>query len=291
MSASRLLALASFLVMTPVAAEAATPKLAVSVAAIAGGRLQIEGTAVNRNRPVSIGNTAFSTQPDANGKFRFSLDFQPPSCKVVLTNGATSINVQIGGCGLAGATGKTGPKGPTGLRGPKGPAGDLGNQGARGENGPAGPQGLIGDQGPVGVEGPAGEQGPAGNAGPTGRAGADARFPGQLIRVRVENSRVTVGAGRADVANLTGGIYIVTFNRDVSGCVYSAQDIGAVPIPFLVKAVPAQTQLSGALGEQVVVKTFAGTFAPVKAPDDIFTTIVDPPLQNTDFDLIVFCNS
>jgi hypothetical protein len=88
-----------------------------------------------------------------------------------------------------------------------------GNRGLRGFTGAPGPQGAQGPAGANGAPGPAGPIGPQGLPGTTDFVWAVVNVLGELTRGSHAVSSTYVGFG---------GIYRVTFDRDVSQCAYVA---------------------------------------------------------------------
>lgn len=125
----------------------------------------------------------------------------------------------------AGKPGPAGQRGPVGAAGEQGPAGDAGAPGTPGGAGPPGPpggDGAPGRQGPPGVAGGAGPPGPpgeAGGAGPSGPPGADAAT---LFAVVSQTGALGRNRGAAAAVRQGVGFYNVTFNRNITACVYFA---------------------------------------------------------------------
>jgi hypothetical protein len=80
---------------------------------------------------------------------------------------------------------------------------------------PAGPQGPKGDPG---AQGPRGEQGIQGEKGERGDAGSDPHVEALGNGTQIFNK----SSGVVSVAHLGTGVFRVTFNKDVSKCVYFA---------------------------------------------------------------------
>lgn len=104
-----------------------------------------------------------------------------------------------------------------------------------------GPADLEGDQGPQGPQGPEGPQGPAGPQGPQGPAGQDGDDANALWAVVAADGELTRGQGATNVTGFGSlgepGTYWVAFDRDVSGCAFSATitdpDQGLVPPGYI----------------------------------------------------------
>ena len=111
---------------------------------------------------------------------------------------------------------------------------------------------------PTGAKGDAGTAGPQGDAGAAGLNGTNAT---SLFAVVASNATVTASSGVVgSVAHTaSSGIYAVSFNRDVSQCVFLAT-IGARN-----GGLPADPEISAnnqtGSPNQVVVETFAGATA------------------------------
>jgi len=109
--------------------------------------------------------------------------------------------------------GRPGKHGQRGARGPTGPQGPQGPQGPKGSTGPTGPQGPTGNTGPTGPQGATGSRGPAG---PQGVAGNPAT---RLFAFVSDIGQLDYGSGATQATQVAAGIYSVTFNRSLVGCV------------------------------------------------------------------------
>src|SRR5262245_46661639 len=116
-----------------------------------------------------------------------------------------------------------------------------------------------GPRGPAGPAGPAGSAGAAGPAGPAGPAGAAATAPwasvdaaGSLVRNK----------GVASAQKLGTGDYLVTFNQDVTGCVYQAT-IGGPTTGLFPGQITAAQRVNIAAGVRVITQTSAGVQADI----------------------------
>lgn len=188
--------------------SAARAEIAINMAMINGGSLQIFGRISPARKEKIALDEKYTSETDAEGRFAFQLPYHPASCIARLKAGGEARDVVVGYCAprepdrVAAAEPKParllpaanlpkpeiGPRGPQGVAGPQGPEGPQGARGERGEvgpagdSGPAGPRGEKGEPGPPGPPGPHGERGPVGPAGP---AGAPAPA-GIALRVQVE---------------------------------------------------------------------------------------------------------
>lgn len=88
-----------------VAAETGSPRLVIDLATIAAGKLVITGRTAARNIPVAIKGTRFRTRSDARRRFRFSVDYRTPDCRITLTTNTGELELMIGECGPAGPPG------------------------------------------------------------------------------------------------------------------------------------------------------------------------------------------
>lgn len=251
----------------------------VTKSVIEAGRLVIAGKAAVKNLPIRIDGTRFTARSGADRTFAFSADLHPADCKVVLKSTRGSVTVPVAACGKAGAKGATGPRGAEGLAGAVGEAGPVGPAGPIGPSGPQGPQGPQGAQGPVG---PVGLPGVDGDVGSEGRKGPTGTFKGALLRASFSTFFPTTGSPGVSVQKRTTGVYVVTFDRDVSACSYATVDTGFL-FPSLVIARRGAEDF--ARGDQVVVRVFT-TPAIVSSGG---TVIPQPAASN--FDLIVACTS
>lgn len=251
----------------------------VTKSVIEAGRLVISGKAAVKNLPIRIDGTRFTARSAADRTFAFSADLHPADCKVVLKSTRGSVTVPVAGCGKAGAKGATGPRGAEGLAGAVGEAGPVGPAGPIGPSGPQGPQGPQGAQGPVG---PVGLPGVDGDVGLEGRKGPTGTFKGALLRASFSAFGLpTAGSPGVSVQNRTTGVYVVTFNRDVSACSYATVDTGFL-FPSLVIARRGAEDF--ARGDQVVVRVFT-------TPAIVSNGTVVPQPAASNFDLIVACTS
>jgi hypothetical protein len=111
---------------------------------------------------------------------------------------------------------------------------------------------------PKGAKGDRGDAGPRGETGATGLTGANAT---SLFAVVAANGTVSASSGVVGAVAHTSstGIYVVTFNRDVSQCAFLAT-IGSRN-----GGLPGDPQIAASnqtgSPEQVVVETFIGTAA------------------------------
>jgi hypothetical protein len=144
---------------TPPARQIA-PGLVLNEASISVGRLFVSGQTTG-NTDVAL-DGRFRARSRADGRFQFTLIYQPDSCIIQLRTSRVTGKAQVERCGPEGDAGPPGRTGPLGPRGPVGARGERGPEGVQGEPGQRGPTGLQGATGPRGV---AGQQGPAGPAG------------------------------------------------------------------------------------------------------------------------------
>jgi Collagen triple helix repeat (20 copies) len=129
---------------------------------------------------------------------------------------------------------KRGPRGPRGFRGPRGPRGPAGATGATGATGAAGP------------------------AGPKGDPGA----PAPLWVVVFANGTIDRQSGHVTgVTPSGGGIYSVTFDRNVSQCAWIAV-IGAAGLSGSSSGEISSEPISAAATASVEIKTRDSTGAP-----------------------------
>jgi hypothetical protein len=128
----------------------------ISTVELVGGRLVITGTAARASTMVRIKGTNLRAVAGADRRFRFSVNYRTPDCRITLSTKTGNLGLMIGNCG---PQGQHGERGKTGAAGPQGAQGLAG---LPGEQGPAGPQGAPGPQGDTGAQGPQGERGPAG---------------------------------------------------------------------------------------------------------------------------------
>ena len=113
---------------------------------------------------------------------------------------------------------------------------------------------------PTGAKGDRGDAGSAGPRGDTGAAGVNGTNATGLFAVVASNATVTASSGVVGtVAHTSTGIYAVSFNRDVSQCVFLA----AVGARNGAVATDPQISANNKTGspEQVVVETFIGAGA------------------------------
>jgi hypothetical protein len=124
-----------------------------------------------------------------------------------------------GPTGATGATGATGEQGDQGLQGTTGATGEQGLQGTTGATGEQGLQGATGVTGPTGPTGPTGQQGLQGSTGATGQQGAPAT--NLFAAVDAAGSfTATRSSGVTASSRPANGNYLITFDQDVSNCVY-----------------------------------------------------------------------
>jgi hypothetical protein len=108
------------------------------------------------------------------------------------------------------------PAGAQGLAGAQGPQGDAGAVGPNGDPGPRGPTGDQGEKGDPGIQGAKGDKGDPGS-----------NLFVEVFGWGVANSNMM--SGFVSVAHLGTGTYRVTFDKDVSHCVFFAttpQNVG-----------------------------------------------------------------
>ena len=86
-------------------------------------------------------------------------------------------------------------------------------------------------QGPIGPPGPPGAQGPPGEPGLVGPPGEVGVAEVPLFALVAGDGQVVRGRGVATAARVAMGSYTVSFDRDVSGCVYSATVGGRGGVP------------------------------------------------------------
>jgi hypothetical protein len=115
---------------------------------------------------------------------------------------------------LPGPQGPEGPAGPTGASGAQGPKGDTGATGAKGDTGATG---AKGDTGPTGPKGDPGED--ATNLFAYIQDSAD---PNSEASLGYGDGAVSVSDPVGDNTTTSPGPYVVTFDRDLSGCVAHA---------------------------------------------------------------------
>jgi hypothetical protein len=95
-----------------------------------------------------------------------------------------------------------------------------GSQGAPGIPGTPGPQGPRGEKGPAGDKGPTGDKGPSGDAGSGGPGGSSSSI--RWAVVDPDGNVARHGAGATTATEDDTGTYTVSFDRDVTECVYEA---------------------------------------------------------------------
>lgn len=136
-------------------------------------------------------------------------------------------------------------------RGPRGPRGFRGPRGVRGA------RGFPGPRGPAGPAGPAGTAGPAGPAGPAGAAGA----PATALWASVDSAGVLVrNKGVASAQKLADGDYLVTFNQDVTPCIYQAT-LGGPTTSTSIGEVSAAQRTALPAGVRVITRDSGGILA------------------------------
>src|SRR5437868_10797877 len=101
----------------------------------------------------------------------------------------------------------------------------------QGPIGPPGPPGAQGPPGEPGLVGPPGAQGPPGEPGLVGPPGEVGVAEVPLFALVAGDGQVVRGRGVATAASVSMGSYTVSFDRDVSGCVYSATVGGRGGVP------------------------------------------------------------
>jgi len=98
-------------------------------------------------------------------------------------------------------------------------------KGNRGAAGPAGPSGPTGPAGPAGQAGPAGAtgaQGATGATGPPGIQGVPGRAATTLFVAMDAGGTITRSSGVTAASRSGAGIYRISFDADISNCVYLA---------------------------------------------------------------------
>jgi hypothetical protein len=113
---------------------------------------------------------------------------------------------------------------------------------------------------PTGAKGDRGDAGPAGSRGDIGAAGVNGTNATSLFAVVAATGTVSASSGVVGtVVHTSTGIYVVSFNRDVTQCVFLAT-IGARN-----GGLPADPQITAnnqtGFPQQVVVETFQGAAA------------------------------
>jgi hypothetical protein len=138
-----------------------------------------------------------------------------------------------------------------------------------GKTGPTGPAGAKGAGGNNGAPGTPGAQGAQGAAGPPGPGGA----PATTLRGTINSSGTTVASQSQGVTSsqeVTGGIYEVDFNQNITACTYSASDAvpGAGTPPAAFVAVTGR----GGVPNGLFVVTFnsSGTLTPESFMVEVF---------------------
>ena len=174
-------AVAAWIVLSSSAARA---EIAINMAMINGGSLQIFGRISPARKEKIALDEKYTSETDAEGRFAFQLPYHPASCIARLKAGGEARDVVVGYCApreperVAAAEPKParllpaanlpkpeiGPRGPQGVAGPQGPEGPQGARGERGEVGPAGESGPAGPRGEKGEPGPPGPPGPRSSA-------------------------------------------------------------------------------------------------------------------------------
>src|SRR4051812_30750332 len=66
----------------PMFSTIGTPRIAVNVAKLAGGRLVITGHAASAGQVVGIRSTTFKVAADKDKRFSFNVDFRTPDCRI-----------------------------------------------------------------------------------------------------------------------------------------------------------------------------------------------------------------
>ena len=188
-----------------VVSQVGSPRIAVDLATIAGGRLVITGRAATVGQKIFIKSTTFSAVANTKRVFSFNVDFRTPDCRVYLATTTGTLGLMISGCGPVGVLAYRGQWLPAALYAandivfahgaswiakranrnkqpgfsataldwqPVAAPGKQGPAGVIGARGPAGPPGPIG---PSGAPGPRGEMGPVGSCGTNGTNGTDGR--------------------------------------------------------------------------------------------------------------------
>jgi hypothetical protein len=185
--------------------RAGNPQIAVSTAAIAGGRLVIIGTANAAGRQVMIAGTSFRTSANAQKRFSFNIDYRTPDCQVTLQTSTGTLRVMVGSCGPVGVVYRGAWNGTasyvrndvasldgsswialrTSRNKRPGAAASAADWQLLAAKGAAGARGAVGVQGPAGPEGPIGPEGPAGQVGAAGPPGLPGP-PGALFTDRMK---------------------------------------------------------------------------------------------------------
>src|SRR5947209_6430578 len=86
-------------------------------------------------------------------------------------------------------------------------------------------------QGPMGPPGPPGAQGPPGEPGLVGPPGEVGAGEVPLFALVAGDGQLVRGRGVATTARVSIGSYTVSFDRDVSGCIYTATIGGRGGVP------------------------------------------------------------
>ena len=100
---------------------------------------------------------------------------------------------------------------------------------------------VVGATGPPGPAGPAGPAGVAGATGADGADGADATNLWAVVDTGASGASIVRGSGTVSAARLGMGTYTVTFNQNVTGCSYLANQ-GS---PSDVAGEPGETSVEG----------------------------------------------
>jgi hypothetical protein len=110
---------------------------------------------------------------------------------------------------------------------------------------------------PAGPPGPAGPAGPAGAAGPAGPAGAAGASATSLWASVDSSGSLVRNKGVASSQKLGTGDYLVTFNQDVTNCVYQAT-LGGPTTGLWAGQVTAAQRVNIAAGVRVVTQNSTG---------------------------------
>jgi hypothetical protein len=108
---------------------------------------------------------------------------------------------------------------------------DLSNKARKALKGDGGPRGPAGVQGAPGATGAQGLQGAPGATGAQGLQGAPGQSATKLFVAMDAGGTLTKNSGATSAARANAGVYRVTFNTDITNCVYLAtggQDSGSL---------------------------------------------------------------
>jgi hypothetical protein len=131
----------------------------------------------------------------------------------------------------------------------------------KGKTGPTGPAGANGANGTNGAPGTPGKEGSPGKEGKEGKAGAPGAPATKLWAVVSAAGTLEKGSGALSVENVGGGVYRVTFNRNITNCAF----LGTVGHPNFENTQHGDIDVQGAIGTEdtLYIDTFdnAGTAA------------------------------